>query len=418
MRLTVEFSDATVKEHEKMTTNRYLTVAKIPGFRPGKAPLTMIRDKYKDEIQKDVVSHLLEAGLQEAIEKTKLMPVNRPQIELGELALGSGKPFEFHAEFEVQPEIELRSYKGVPLQEAPIEATNEEVKKTLDNLRDRFSVLEPLESKKAEKGNLAVVEFAFEVTGNPEKKQPAQNITVEVGAGRLLPELDAALEGLEIGESKKVVAKFPEDYDEKSLAGKEATFDCKLLELKKKTLPELNDAFAEQLKVGTTLEALNQEIRENILRSKRDDVQRNQRQEIIDYLIKNNQFDVPSSLVQQQAQSLMQWMDSDLKKRGMSVSQLKQDELESVQIRAENMVRSSLLLKEIAQKEKIELDEDKLQERVDAVATQLNRSAAETRNFLEGKGMIDRLRDEVLTDQVFDFLLKNAKLQGAPSPKA
>ena len=142
VRLTVEFSEETVREHETATANRYLMAARIPGFRPGKAPLKMVRERYKDEIQKDVVSHLLESGLAEAIEKTKLMPVNRPRIALKETP-GDGKPFEFEAEFEVQPEIELRSYKGVPLKAPALAATDEEVNQTLENLRERFSVLEP-----------------------------------------------------------------------------------------------------------------------------------------------------------------------------------------------------------------------------------------------------------------------------------
>jgi trigger factor len=413
----VEFPEATVVEHEKMMTHRYVQLAKIPGFRPGKAPLQMIKERYKNEIHKEVVSHLLEAGLAEAIEKTHLTPVNRPRIELGETVLGAGKPFEFHAEFEVQPEIELRDYKGVPLKNAALEASDEEVQKTLENLRERMAVLEPLEASKPSKGEFGVIQIGYTVEGEPEKKEAARNVSVEIGAGKLLPELDAALEQMSVGEARQIKATFPAEYDEKTLAGKTALFECKLLELKKKVLPELNDAFANQLKDGTTLLALKQEIAENILSSKKEENERTQRQEVMDYLIANNKFDVPGSLIEAQSHSLLEWMEQDLKKKGFSSSQLKEDDLKAVRKRAEHMVRTSLLLKEIAIKEKISLDEAKLQGRIDAISAQLNRSDAETKKILDEKGMLSRLRDEVLTDQVFDFLIKNALfLDSSPRP--
>lgn len=413
VRLTVEFSEQTVKEHEKATTNRYLNAARIPGFRPGKAPLKMVRERYKSEIQKDVVSHLLEAGLAEAIEKTKLMPVNRPRIELGDGTLSEGKPFEFHAEFEVQPEIEVRNYKGVRLKKQKLEATDEEVNQTIDNLRERFAVLEPSASKKAEKGQFATVEIGYELTADPTVKEPAKPFTIGLGEGRLLPELEQAFLEMGPGDSRKITGKFPDKYEDAKLAGKEAAFDCKLLELKTKTLPEVNDAFAGQIREGATLLSLRQEIRSSIESSKQEDQQKAQRGEVVEYLIAQNHFDVPASLVEQQARSLLQWMEQDLKKRGMSVQNLGQEELENVRKRAEHMVRSSLLLKEIALKEKISLDESKVREKVEAIAAQLQRSPEETEKFLSGKGMLDRLRDEVLTDQIFDFLIKNAEFEEA-----
>lgn len=408
VRLTVELSDETVKAHEKMTANNYLKVAKIPGFRPGKAPLQMVKERYKSEIQKDVISHLLESGLAEAIEKAKLVPVNRPRIQLEDFQ--AGKPLEFHAEFEVQPEIEVRKYKGVPLKETKVEATEDEIEKTLNHLRDRFSVMEPATETKAEAGLYGSVEFTLDVNG---KKEPKQTISVEMGKGQILEDLDKALLQMSVGEEKEIETKFPDDYHEKTLAGKPAKFELKLVDLKKKNLPELNDAFAAQVKADSTLDALKKEIKDSIVQGKTNDHLKNQRQEIVDYLIEHNKFDVPNSMVDQQAISLLQWMENDLRRRGMSVQNLKQEELDSVRKRAEQMVRSSLLLKEIALKEKIELNESKLQERVDQMAAQLNRTPAEARSLLEGKGMLDQIRNEVLTDQVFDFLIQNVSWKSA-----
>lgn len=408
VRLTVEFTGESVTNHQKMMTNRYANQAKLPGFRPGKAPLSMIKSKFKEEIKRDVLSHLLEAGLSEALQKTNLMPVNRPKVKMGEF--DEGKAFEFHAEFEVEPEIELKKYKSIPLKKANLAVDEKEIDKTLETLQERLASLEPNDAKKAEKGNFAVVEVTFALKDGS-KKEEAKSYTVEVGMEKLLPNIDKALMEMEVGETRKVEETFPKDYQDKELAEKEAVYEVKLLELKKKVLPELNDAFAGQLKAGASLEELKKEIRESVQKGKEQDHQRAQRQEIVDYLVKHNQFEVPTSMTENQYQQLLQWMEKDMKRTGRSLTDLKKEEQEEVKKRAENMVRSSLLLKEVAIKEKITLDEQRLSAKVDAIAGQMGRPVDETKKYLTGKGMFERLQDEVLTDQVFEFLTTNAEVK-------
>lgn len=408
VRLTVEFTGESVTNHEKMMTNRYANQAKLPGFRPGKAPISMIKNKFKEEIKRDVVSHLLEAGLTEALQKTNLMPVNRPKVQMGEF--GEGKAFEFHAEFEVEPEIELKKYKSIPLKKANLEVPESEVDKTIENLRDRLATLEPHTAKKADKGNFAVIDVKFSLKDGS-KKEDAKTYTVEVGMDKLLPNIDKALLEMEVGETRTVEEKFPAEYQDKALSGKEALYEVKLVELKKKILPEVNDAFAGQLKEGTTVEQLKNEIRDSVKKGKEQDHERGQRQEIVDYLLKNNTFEVPTSMIDTQFQQLLQWMEGDMKRAGRSISELKKDELESVRKRAENMVRSSLLLKEVAIKEKVTLDQNRLAAKIDAIAASMGRSVDETKKYLSGKQMLDRLNDEVLTDQVFEFLVNNAEVK-------
>lgn len=417
VRLTVEFSGDSVRDHRKMMLERFMRQAKIPGFRPGKAPRQMVESKYKEDIQKEVISHLVEAGLHEALTKTKLLPLNRPKIQLGE-ANGESNPFEFHAEFEVEPEIELRKYKGVPLKQDKADVTEEEINETLHNLRERLSVLEPFESTRPEKGCFANLEVGFETVEEPVHKEPSKSAMVELGAGKLIPELDAGLLELTVGaeETTAIRAKFPDDYHEKTLAGREAIFHCKLLDLKKRVLPELDDSFAERVRPGKTLDALRAEIRENILLSKQEEQKRSQRTEVVDYLVANHSFEAPSTLVERQMQRLVQMMVEDLKRRGQGLPQFKEEDVAALRKRAEHMVKSSLLLKEIAQKEKITLDENRFGQRIAEYSLQLQKDHEETEKLLQNAGVLDQLRDEILTDQVFDFLVQNAeKVASQPS---
>jgi len=408
VRLTIEFAGDTLQKHEQMMVNRYAKSARIPGFRPGKAPAQMIKEKFKEDIRRDVVSHLLEAGLNEALQKTKLSPVSRPQVQVNEIA--DGKPFEFSAEFEVEPEIKLKAYKGIALKKQVTEPTEEEIKGTFTNLRERMATLEPLSAEKAEKGNFAVVEVGFVLKDNPKKKEEVRSYTVELGSERVLPNVEKALMEMKVGESREVEELFPEDYGDKEVAGKTALFSVKLLELKNRVLPELNDAFASQLKEGATVDSLTEEVRENIKQSKEEEAKKAQRQEIVDHLVAENKFEVPQTLVQEQTVALMDWMREDFKRRGIKMPQPKPEDMESIKQRAENMVKSTLILKEIAIKEDIKLDTERLQNRVNEIAVQLGKTVEEAQKFLSEKGITQRLRDEILTDQLFEFLLSHAKI--------
>lgn len=408
VRLTIEFAGDTLQKHEQMMVNRYAKSARIPGFRPGKAPAQMIKEKFKEDIRRDVVSHLLEAGLNEALQKTKLSPVSRPQVQVNEIA--DGKPFEFSAEFEVEPEINLKAYKGIALKKQVTEPTEEEIKGTFTNLRERMATLEPLSAEKAEKGNFAVVEVGFVLKDNPKKKEEVRSYTVELGSERVLPNVEKALMEMKVGESREVEELFPEDYGDKEVAGKTALFSVKLLELKNRVLPELNDAFASQLKDGATVDSLTEEVRENIKQSKEEEAKKAQRQEIVDHLVAENKFEVPQTLVQEQTVALMDWMREDFKRRGIKMPQPKPEDMESIKQRAENMVKSTLILKEIAIKEDIKLDTERLQNRVNEIAVQLGKTVEEAQKFLSEKGITQRLRDEILTDQLFEFLLSHAKI--------
>lgn len=409
VRLTIAFSGETLSEHEKSMAQRYAKDAALPGFRPGKAPVKMVLERFRDRIQQDVLQHLVEAGLSEALQKTNLSPVSRPRIELGQVSFEGKTPLEFKAEFEVEPEIALKGHKGLPLKKASTDVADKEIDSTLESLREQMGVLEPSDAKKPSAGSFAVVEVGYEVVDEPALKEAPSSFTVELGKDKLIPEIDAAFMGMQVGEEKQVVASFPADYHEKTLAGKKTKFDCKLLELKQRVLPELTDAFAESVRPGMTLLALRADIRKNLETSKARDVRRNQRQEILDSLIAKNAFDVPQSMIEMQSRKLIESMEYDLKQRGQAMPDLKPEELKSVRKSAENIVRGGLLLKKVAQEEKIQLAEEKVNARVSELATQWKQTPEQTAQFLESQGVMDRIRDEVLTDQIFDFLIENAK---------
>ncbi|MCB9253318.1 MAG: trigger factor [Bdellovibrionaceae bacterium] len=418
VRLDVEIPEDSVRNHLNQTARRYQTNAKIPGFRPGKAPMQLVQTKFKDQIEKDVVSHLLEHGLAQALHEAKVYPINRPKIQIKATGFNGTKTMQFSAEFEVRPEIKLKKYKGIPVKSPKVEISEKDVNATLSDLADRFATLEPHETESLKKGDFAVLKVGYELLDGEKKTEPAKEFTVEFGEGKLLPEIEEALSKMKIGEQKKQKAKFPENYGDKELAGRDVEFDIELLEAKKKVLPELDDTFAAQVKPGADLKALKETIEAELAENKNRERTEQQRQQVLDYLVDNHKFESPASMVAERTKFLLDRVEEDLKRRGQAFPELTDKDLKDLKDRSEKQVRGSLLLAEIAREESIKLDESKVEMRVNMIATQLNRPADEARKWLDGKGFLSQIRDEVLTDQVFDFLLKNASLTETSPKKA
>jgi len=410
IRLTIEFPMGTLADDEQRTAQRYSSSVKLPGFRTGKAPLSLVMNRFRDEIRKDVIKHLLDVGLSHALEKTKLAPVSRPSINVGELHFDRSKPFQFVAEFEVQPEIEIRNYKEIPLIKPSITVEENEIQSTLEVLREKFSVLEPMDAERPESGCFGIIELGYESTGPPPFRESPTEMTVELGAGKLLAQLDKVVLQMKVGEERVVEATFPVDHPNKGLAGRPALFRCRLIELKRKNLPELNDTFANQVKSGTTLQSLREEIHAQILSQKEGDHQRRQRESLVNYLVQHNPFDVAETLVQKQTISMLRTYEDGLKRQGIVGHQPTEGEFRSIRQRADRMVRSALVLREVARKEKISVDESRVEARVEALSYQLKKPKGELQKWLVDNRVVDQIRDEVLTDQVFEFLMKYAQI--------
>lgn len=420
VRLSVEVPSESVASHEESAARQYGRSAKLPGFRPGKAPLALVRQHYGDQIRKDVLSHLLEAGLAHAIQEAKLYPVNRPSVRIESSGFnGEGaKDLVFDAEYEVRPDISLGDYKKIPVKVPSTTVTEEEIGASLEKIRERLATLEPVEGGKPEKGLFAVVKVGFTLQDGDQRKDEPKEFTVEIGQGRLLPEIEAALPGFSLGERRQVPAIFPAEYADKTLAGRPVVFDLELLELKKKALPPLDDSLADTIDPGKKLSDLKEQIRLDLEQEKREEQRASQRSQLLEHLLRTHSFEVPASLVAQRAQFLHSRLEQELARRGQRLAPLSDKDREDLKRRAEEQVRGSMILAEIAAKEAIGLDTAQVEARVTQIATQLGKPLDEAKKWLDERGLIDSIQEEVLTDQVFDFLLKSASLvEESPSAR-
>lgn len=410
VRLTLAFSQDLIRRELSQRTKYYLGAASLPGFRPGKAPAAMIEKKFGDQIRGDVLSHLVEYGTHDGIRQSKMEPISRPSVKLKGAGLSADQELEFEVEFEVEPEIDVQSYRGIELKTTSEEIGNEQIDDVLKGLQGDRAVLEPSKSEQPTAGQVVEIEFSFETTDSGEAyKESEKKFSVEVGAGKILPELDSAIPSLKVGEGAVIPVTFPKDYHEPKLSGRPAQFDIKILAIQDRHLPELSDAFAAQLKEGATLLSLRQDIRTSLEASRKAEVRKQQRGQIMDWLLDKNQFAVPRSMLESQARSLYESMTADLKRRGSKPPEnLGEEELKALESSADQMVRSSLILRAICEKEKITLDEGLLEGRIAEVAQRTQRSNDDVKQILEKQGILNRIKDEILTDQVFDFLFQHA----------
>src|SRR3990172_6995885 len=263
--LDIELPKDKVAAEFDSTYKKYQSKAKIPGFRPGKAPLEVVKSHYKDQIFGDVLESLLVQGYQEALDQTQLRPIGSPVVK--DIQFEPGLPLKFTAEVEVQPEITVKDYKGIPLVKKVEEVKDEQVDQTVEYLRERNAELRPVEREAREK-DIVIVDFEESYTEkNQIKKEKFENQILELSEKTLLKDFLTNLAGVKIGQEKSFEITYPENYPNASLAGQKVSYKVKVKEIKEKILPFLNDDFAKSVGNFQTLLELRLKVRENIQKS-------------------------------------------------------------------------------------------------------------------------------------------------------
>src|SRR5579863_895691 len=267
--IELEIPAETVQKAADKVARDIVRVARVPGFRPGKAPVTLIRRRFADDIQGEVLQSLVPEYLEKALDEKKLVPVARPEVDKVEFK--EGAPLKFRAIFEVLPEFELGDYKNLQVQVDEIEVGDAQVDKTLEEMRERAATFVPVEGRAAKDGDSVLIKLIGTPSGGGEPVQ-ADNVMVPLGAEETLPAFTENVRGAIVGETKKFAAEYPGDYPDQKLAGKTYEYTIEVQGIKEKRLPELNDEFVKdaagaegsQLSGIATMEELRKKIRESL----------------------------------------------------------------------------------------------------------------------------------------------------------
>ena len=365
-KLTVEVP---AEDVEKAIQGAYQKMKKsinIPGFRKGKAPRQLIEKMYGKEVfYNDAVDAMLPKAYSDAVEECGEEIVSYPKINVEQIE--SGKPFIFTAEVAVKPAVTLGEYKGIQVEKAPVEVTEEEIQAEVDKEREANSRTVTVEDRAVQKGDIATIDFEGFVDGVAFDGGKGENYDLEIGSNTFIPGFEDQLVGAEIGKELDVNVTFPEEYGAKELAGKAAVFKCKVNGIKVKELPEADDEFAQEVSEFDTLDAYKEDIKANLLKKKEEEAQRVKEDAVIGKIIEGAQMEIPEAMVEYQTQQMLDDFGRRMQSQGLSLEQyfqftgMTEDQYkEQMKPRALQNIQSRLVLEAVAAAEKLEATEEDL----------------------------------------------------------
>jgi trigger factor len=390
-------------------------VARVPGFRPGKAPVTLIRRRFAEDIQGEVVQSLVPEYLEKALDEKKLIPVTRPEVDKVEFK--EGEPLRFRAVFEVLPEFDLADYKNIEVQVNAIEIGDAQVDKSIEEIRERAATFVPVEGRAAKDGDYVLMKLMGTPVDGGDPVQ-ADNILCHIGAEETLESFTENLRGATPGETKNFKSRYPDDYPDSKLAGKTYDYAVEVQGIKEKRLPELNDEFAKDAAGETggvaTLAELRKKIRENLDAAKDEQQAAQAREKILEALVKRHDFPVPEALVEHQMDIRLERTVRSLAAQGVDPRAVNVDWVSlrrRQRERAADDVKAELLLDRIATAEKIDATEEDVEKELVALAERSGESATAIRARLTKQGALDRMKSKLRSDKTLEWLYRTARIE-------
>jgi trigger factor len=411
-------ADEVTKKLESVA-KEFARVARVPGFRPGKAPVSLIRRRFAEDIKGEVVQSLVPERVEKAVTEQKLTPVSQPQVE--KLDFTEGQPLKFRAVFEVLPEFELANYKDLELEMPTMDITDEDVTKTLEEMRERAAAFAPVEGRPAENGDHVQLKIMGTPEGGGDPIQ-ADSVLCHIGAEETMEPFNTNLRGANTGDLKNFDVAYPADYPDAKLVGKTYHYAVEVLGIKNKKLPELNDEFAKDVSDATTLDELKTKVRENLEHQRDHKHKELLREKVIAALIKLHDFPVPESLVQHQMDVRLERVVRSLAAQGVDPRAVNVDWVtlrRRQQERATDDVKAELIVDRIATAESIDITEEELSRELASLAHQSGESAEAIRARLTKQGALDRMKAKLRSDKTLDWLAQNSRIRtvAAAEPK-
>lgn len=401
--MTVEVPPEVVEKERATIARGYALKARIPGFRPGKAPLSVIRARFAKELREDVRERVLTRAYAEAAKEKGLRPVADPTLD--EVHDEEGQPFTFKTTFEVLPEIVLKNYKGFEVRERKLLVGDDEIQKTLAELQRSRTSLVTEEGRQAVSGDVLVVD----IEGRPAEGEPfkRERMMLEVGSTDNLPAFNEHLEGLTGGGEKAFSVDYPAEYGAKELAGRTVAYTLNVHEVKRQEVPEIDDEFAKDLGYFDDLAALRVRIREDLEARQRREIEADLRQSLLQKLLTDHPVVLPEVLVEQEVRFRLEELARNLLQQGVDIEKV---DLNWKEIRekqegpARKSVHARLLLDAVAHAEGLSVTDEELDARIEHDARHLGQKPADLRRQLEQAGGPEALVSQLLRDKSLDLV--------------
>lgn len=406
--LTAEVPVQEVNQEIETLAREYARNAKIPGFRPGKVPLSIIRQRFGSDLHKEATQKIIERCWKEAIAENKLAPLAEPILK--ELDNKPGEDLKFTLSFEVLPPLEIKDYKGIAVTLPKVEITEESVNQAIENIRERNAQFVPVESE-ARDGMYVTLTVQGQFDGS-DKATREDDITLIIGHPQTNEEFTKNLRGARPNDVRMFDVHYPEDYHRKQFAGKTVHYTVLVKEIKEKQLAEVNDDFAKD--VGAeSLESLRRRVRDELVTQAKQNAEKKAREELLDSIVQRQTVEVPECMVQDEVEAQAHRLANNLAYQGIDVKQASIDWkkiLEEERPRAEQAVRRSLFLDAIARQENIEVTAEEIDSELEKIVEGTSKSAAALRAQLEKEEKIQSLEQHLRQNKALDFIYRNANI--------
>ena len=409
--LELEIPAEEVSKKIDSVAKEFARFASVPGFRRGKAPVSLIRRKFADDIKGEVLQSLVPERVEKAVAEQKLTPISQPQVD--QLDFNEGQPLKFRAVFEVLPEFELSNYKGLEFEMPTMDITDQDVAKTLEELRAGAATFAPVEGRAIADGDFAQVKLLGTPQGGGDPLK-ADSVLCHIGAEETMEEFNANLKGASAGDHKSFDVDYPADYPDPKLAGKKYHYAVEVLDIKTKKLPELNDDFAKDVSDAATLDELRKKVSERLEHQRDHKHKELLHEKVLAEIVKLHDFPVPDALVEHQMDARLERVVRSLAAQGVDPRAVNLDWVtlrRRQEDRAKDDVKAELIIDRIATVENIDVTDEEVNHELEHLAGHGDESAEAIRARLTKQGALDRMKAKLRSDKTLDWIAQNAKIK-------
>lgn len=404
--IQVEVPAAEVARETDTLIQKYQKLARIPGFRRGHVPASVIKQRFSEDIKSEVVDALVPRFFSREAEKQGLIPVSQPRVS--DLHIHDGEPLRFKATFEVMPEIKVEGYKELRADKPAVAVTDEEVEESLKGIQEQRATFTAIEDRALADGDFAQVSLDGKPKDGEGKPVHMDDILVEIAGKTTMPEFTENLRGASAGDERTFDVLYPQDFSDLRLAGKTLTYTVKVQGVKQKSLPEMNDAFAKELGEFANLDEVRTKIREGMEAERKQAAERESKDKLVTELIKRNDLEMPEALVERQIDLRLERGLRALAAQGMKSEDMKKMDLNRLRAgqreQAVQELKAAMLLEKIADQEKIEVGDEEINREVEALAEQSKQPVESIRARLTQEGVLDRIRNRIRNEKTLDYL--------------
>jgi trigger factor len=382
--------------------------ARLKGFRPGKAPITVVRKQFGEQVHAEVIQDLMRSSFAQALSQERLTPAGGPRIE--PIAMGPGTELKYAAIFEVLPEIKIKPFDSMPIERPSATVTDDDINAMIESMRRQRPVFTAIE-RPAQATDRVTIDFDGSVDGQPFEGGEGRDVLVVIGSRQSLVELEEGLKGATTGEKRTVSLSFPADSPNKSIAGKTAQLEVTIKQVEQQTLPDVDEEFCRAYGVEEGgIDALRTEVRKSMERELGDVIRNRVRAQVMDALYRENTFEVPRALIDEQVQRLQ--VDAARRIGAKDASQVPAREVFEDQARRRAAL--GLLMGQIVQTEGVKVDRERVQTRLNDLVAQYPNPDEARRAYVQNVDAMRQVESVVLEDQVVDWIMDHARVTDKP----